>query len=207
MVKPQRKLRPPRAAASIEQALVLHRDGQLSEAEKIYGAILRIDPGHFDALHLYGVLQHQQGRSLEALRLVGRALRANSSSAEAFSNHRRDSRSPAAARGGACELRVPPLSIRANDVSALYNRGNALKALRRYDEALASYCEVLSRQPSHIDAQFNRGNTFSALGRQEEALASFDAVLALRPSHIDALIQRGNSLRALARHSGFACRV
>src|SRR6266568_2639043 len=104
MVKPQRNPRSPATAASIEQALALHREGRLGEAEKVYNAVLKANPDHFDALHLCGVLQHQQGRSLEALHLVGRALRAGSSSAEALSNH-----------------------------------GVILEALRRDDEALASF--------------------------------------------------------------------
>jgi Flp pilus assembly protein TadD len=86
MTKPRRGLRSPSTAGSVQQALALHRDGKLSEAERFYKAVLSVNPGDFDALHLCGVLHHQQGRSLEALQLIGRALRSNSSSAEALSN-------------------------------------------------------------------------------------------------------------------------
>ena len=57
-------------ASTLDEALALHRQGRLDEADRIYGDILARDPEHFDALHLSGVLRHQQGKSAEALRLV-----------------------------------------------------------------------------------------------------------------------------------------
>jgi len=60
-------------AQAIAGAAKLHRDGMASEAETLYQRILQIKPGHFDALHLLGVLRQQQGRSEEALRLIDAA--------------------------------------------------------------------------------------------------------------------------------------
>ena len=39
---------------------------------------------------------------------------------------------------------------------ALYNRGNALARLQRYDDALAAYDALLERNPEHRDALFNK---------------------------------------------------
>ncbi|MGD9604391.1 MAG: VWA domain-containing protein, partial [Gammaproteobacteria bacterium] len=39
---------------------------------------------------------------------------------------------------------------------ALYNKGNALARLGRLDEAIATYEEVLKRDPAHADATYNR---------------------------------------------------
>src|SRR5580704_17822099 len=84
MAKPRPKSQAWQTAGAIQEALSLHRGGRLGEAEQIYQAILRAEPRHFDALHLYGVRMHQQGRSLEALQLVGKALRANASAPDAL---------------------------------------------------------------------------------------------------------------------------
>src|ERR1700728_1297457 len=75
------------ALNSIQQALALHQQGRLGEADRIYGAILAADPHHFDALHLSGVLRHQQGRSADALRLVAAALKAQPNSADVLTNY------------------------------------------------------------------------------------------------------------------------
>jgi Tfp pilus assembly protein PilF len=81
------KKRSPQTARSIQEALALHRLGRLEEAGRIYDSVLADDPSHFDALHLAGVLRHQQGRSAEALRLVGAALKAQPGSADALANY------------------------------------------------------------------------------------------------------------------------
>jgi Tfp pilus assembly protein PilF len=75
------------AARCIQQALTLHQQGRLIEADALYGAVLAADPQHFDALHLRGVLHHQQGRSAEALRLVAAALKAQPRSPDVLSNY------------------------------------------------------------------------------------------------------------------------
>ena len=51
-----------------------HRDGRLTEAERDYQAALAAEPSHVDALHLLGVLRHQQGQHAEAAELVRRAV-------------------------------------------------------------------------------------------------------------------------------------
>jgi 2-polyprenyl-3-methyl-5-hydroxy-6-metoxy-1,4-benzoquinol methylase len=51
-----------------------HQAGQLPEAENCYRKILAIDPNHFEALHLLGVVAHQLGRSDLAARLIGTAI-------------------------------------------------------------------------------------------------------------------------------------
>ena len=76
------------------------------------------------------------------------------------------------------------LALRPDYPDALYNRGNALKPLKRYEEALASYDRAIALQPNHADAHNNRGQVLRELERYEEALASYDRALALRPRHV-----------------------
>ncbi len=71
---------------SLQQAVALHQQGRLDEAERLYQGILAGAPGNFDALHLLGVLMKQRGRSADALRLIDKALAANARSADALQN-------------------------------------------------------------------------------------------------------------------------
>src|SRR5438876_9790898 len=71
----------------LDQAIALHQKGGLAEAERLYLNILEAQPDHFDALHLLGIVRHQQGRDVEALELIGSALERNPRSAEALSNY------------------------------------------------------------------------------------------------------------------------
>jgi len=84
-------------------------------------------------------------------------------------------------------------------ILALNNRGIALNALMRFDEALASYDRAIALRPDFIEALMNRGNTLQELQRFDAALASFDRAIAVRPDHADAHYNRANTLQALAR--------
>ncbi len=76
--------------ATVAEALALavrhHRAGALAEAEQLYRQILAADPRHVVALHLLGVLAHQQGRNDLAVEAIGRALRLAPDYAEAHAN-------------------------------------------------------------------------------------------------------------------------
>ena len=81
----------------------------------------------------------------------------------------------------------------------LSNRGMTLHALKRFDEALASYDRALVLQPQFAAAHSHRGATLKALKRFDEALASYDRALALWPDYAEALTNRGVTLNALER--------
>ena len=68
------KLSPQQAEAALQEALALHRQGQLAAAEKGYARILKSFPDQFDALHLLGLLKLQTGKAGEAQRLITAAL-------------------------------------------------------------------------------------------------------------------------------------
>src|SRR5262245_25271779 len=74
-------------AKLLQEAVVLHQRGRLLEAEGLYDFVLKLVPENFNALHLLGLLRHQQGRPAEALQLIAAALRSNSGNADALSNY------------------------------------------------------------------------------------------------------------------------
>ncbi|MCP1842166.1 protein O-GlcNAc transferase [Bradyrhizobium sp. USDA 4524] len=91
------------------------------------------------------------------------------------------------------------IRLNGNVADAHSNLGNALRALRRFDEALASFDRAVALKQNLAPALYNRGLTLADLGRHEEALASFDRVHALAPDHADAHRNRGTALRKLQR--------
>ncbi|MFZ3309671.1 MAG: tetratricopeptide repeat protein [Xanthobacteraceae bacterium] len=195
----QASARRARSVRTIEQALALHREGKLDEADRVYGDLLVANPHNFDALHLAGMLRHQQGRSVDGLRMVAAALKAKPGAADARMNY------------GVILLALErhqealasfdqALAIGAATAALQYNRGNALKGLGRHEEALASYDRALALAPDLAVAHLNRGSTLAELGRHEEALASYDRALELKPGladRINALINRGKMLAKL----------
>ena len=59
---------------SLRAAIALHQAGQLGQAAQVYQQVLAQDPSNADALHLLGVLHHQQGNNPRAVELIGRAV-------------------------------------------------------------------------------------------------------------------------------------
>ncbi|MHC1944486.1 tetratricopeptide repeat protein [Bradyrhizobium sp. UFLA06-06] len=91
------------------------------------------------------------------------------------------------------------IRLNGNVADAHSNLGNALRALRRFDEALASFDRAIVLRQDLAPALYNRGLTLAEVGRHEEALASYDRVIALVPDHADAHRNRGAALRKLER--------
>jgi protein O-GlcNAc transferase len=185
-------------AAAFAQAMALHRGGRLTEAEIAYRRILDAEPGHFDSLHLFGVIHHQRGKHAEAVHHIDAALRINSNSASAHSNRG----SALEALGRFVEALASydqALAIRPDHAEVLFNRGNVLQSLMRPDDALASFDRALAVRPDYADALVNRGGVLQELERLDEALASYDRALAVRPDLVQALNNRATTLKALNR--------
>jgi hypothetical protein len=51
-----------------------HQSGRLTAAEAAYRQVLVIQPDHIDALHLLGVIAHQEGAKDQAVRYMRRAI-------------------------------------------------------------------------------------------------------------------------------------
>lgn len=184
----------------IQDALALHRQGRLDEAEKAYGRVLKAIPDQFDALHLCGMLKLQRGRAGEAYRLISAALKVDPRSADALSNLglvlNALKREPEALASFDKALTLVP-----EHAEALNNRGRALTDLGRPQEALACFDNVLRQQPGHVEALINRGSALCALQRFDAALGDYDAAIAAAPAHPGAHFNRGVALARLARHA------
>ena len=180
------------------EALSLHQSGRLMEAEALYRGILERDAGHFEARHHLGIIHHQRGEHIAAIRLIDAALQLSPNVAAAHNNR---GVALAALRRveDAVESYGRAIELKPDYVDALFNRGNALKNLQRFDAALASYDKVLALAPGHALAWAHRGNVLHALQRYDEAVASHDRAVALKPDFGEALNNRAATLARLGR--------
>ena len=124
--------------AKFQQALGLHKRGQIGQAQVIYEEILRVQPKHFDSLHLLGVSAIQTGRLEYGIQLIGDAIKVNPNVASAY-NNRGNALSGLKRLDEALASYDKALAINADYAEAYNNRGTVLSDLKRLDEALASY--------------------------------------------------------------------
>jgi protein O-GlcNAc transferase len=178
--------------AQFDQALAAHRAGRLAEAEPLYRAILRVDPGNFPTLRTLGFLEGQRGRYDAAIMLLGAALRISPQDETALKDY--GHALMLAGRGDAA-LAVYDrlLAIRPDAVEVLYNRSIILSGQGRASEALAALDRALALQPGSAMITYSRGVMMSQMGRHQDALADYDRALALDPN---LMLARGN--RAMA---------
>jgi protein O-GlcNAc transferase len=183
---------------TIQHAHKLVQKSRLTETERVYAAALKKNPNSFDALHRLGFVRYEQGRYVDALKLIGKALKLNSKAADALSHYgmilRKLKRHPEA-----LAYYDKALAIKPDYADALNNRANILLELGRYEDALTSCDKALEIKPRYPEALNNRGNVLMELKRFEEALDTYDQALKLEPSYVNALKNRGNALLEL-RH-------
>src|SRR5579872_3472267 len=182
--------------ARFQQAMALHQNGRLQEAEAIYRQILKIQPRHFDSLHLLGVIAYQIRNYQSAIDLIGQAIEIYPNAAAFYSN-----------RGNALlELKQLKAAVADYDKAILLkpdyaqaynNRGSALQALKQLEAALASYDKAVALAPDYAQAYNYRGSALQETKRPTDALASFDKAIALSPDYADAYGNRGIALQEL----------
>jgi protein O-GlcNAc transferase len=182
----------------LNEAVGLHRKGDLAAAEGLYLQLIEARPDHFDALHLLGILRCQQGRFSEALPSLGAALRANPDFPPALLNYGL-ALDALKRRQEALATFDKALAIQPGYAEALYHRGVVLHGLKRPAEALASFDKALSIIPDYVEVLYHRGMALLDLQQPAVALAGFERALAVKPDLVDAHTMRGIVLQSMHR--------
>jgi predicted O-linked N-acetylglucosamine transferase (SPINDLY family) len=183
-------------AGIFANAVACQQLGLLAEAQAGYKKVLKKSPNHFYALHLLGMIEHNNGNAEIAARLLKRALLVDPKSAAVHS----DLSLAQVALGRLDEALAScdnAIALKADFANAYYNRGNALLGLGRFTEAVSSYDQTIAIDPHHADALNNRGNALHQLGAFADAITSYDRALTLKPGYVAALANRGAALKDL----------
>jgi Flp pilus assembly protein TadD len=167
---------------ALQTALEHHNAGRLREAEAIYRQTLALYPEHPQALHLLGLVMHQQSQPLSALELIRRAIAANPQDAFYHCNLGvvlaelgRDQQAIGAYRRA--------IELRPNFHAAHFNLGNSLCKLHQYGPAVASYQKALALQPDDVKVQYNLAIALEFNGQIEEAKAIYRRAFELDPNN------------------------
>src|SRR5262245_58527359 len=177
--------RPVSLEEAVGLAIQLQQNEQWVAAGELYRQILEIAPDYADALHFYGVLLHQEGKSDKAVELIERSLELESDRADWHSNLaivRRD-RLELDAAIAACRRAI---ALDPEHANAHNNLGVLLKTQGHAAEAEAAYRTAVRVNPQHSDAYTNLGILLNSQKRVHEAVVCFCKVITFRPKHPEA---------------------
>jgi tetratricopeptide (TPR) repeat protein len=186
------------AQYAFRQASTLFRQGQLPAAEQYLRHVLRLQPDHFDALHLLGLIMRRQGRAGLATELLRRAVSINRTSAVAH-RHLANVLVDAGSLEEAIASFDRAIDLHPDFVEAHLGRGFTLLNLQRPRPALTSFDHVIRLRPNDAVAQRARATVLLALGRAEEALECCQYADQLAPGLAETHVAWGAALLSLGR--------
>ncbi len=188
------------AVLKLREAIALHQQGRIADAEIGYREVLKQLPNQPDALHFLGVVESQRGNHDRALQLFDRSLAVqprNPATHYNRANLLRDmGRVDEALRGYESTL-----ALNGRHSGALINRGALLGTQQRHAEALEHYDRATAVAPGDASLHYSRGRALMEMNRTSEAAQAFNRALELSPGNPDFLIGRAHALRRSGRLS------
>lgn len=173
--------------------MAAHNAGSLDAAAALYQRILEAKPRHPDALHLLGLVAHQQGQHARADALISRAIARNRRNAVYHSNHGAVLLALGRPREAEAALRRA-LALEPGRAEALSNLGNVLMRQGRPKEAEGCYRRAIAARPDYALAYNNLGGALRRQGALTEAEAAYRAALERSPRYPGALANLGRVL-------------
>jgi len=167
-------------AAQLEEAVALHRQGQLAEAQSRYRDILRADPANADAHYYLAMAACHEGRFAEGVELARKAAAGDARNARA---HKLIGMALQNLGRPAEALESLDRAVAAEPQNAELHglRAELLTALRRPDEAIASFERALAIEPGSPLAHAGLASLLQEQGRDADAVAHYRQALAAEP--------------------------
>jgi tetratricopeptide (TPR) repeat protein len=179
------------------KARTLHEQGDLSQANTLYGVVIASAPNHADALHMRGLLALQAGHPGPAFDLMSRAI------GIAASAYMHVNRAVALAGLNRFEEAIADYlaatALQPELAQAHKGRADLLRRLDQPDKAVVALGAAIALSPQDPSLHEALADTLRSLGKPAEALANYDRALALEPGRSATQVGRGSLLSEQGR--------
>ena len=188
----------------LAQGIAHHRSGDLPKATALYEDVLKIQPDHFGALYLLGVLSHYTGNPRRAVEFLRRALDVNPSDHDCLELLGRAlaalGRSLLASNdSGAAAILQQAVAASPDDAALRCDLGDALTSLGKSREAAAEYARATEIDNSLARPWYSVGCLQNERGAFANAADCFRKALSLFPDWPEAKHNLGQALFELGR--------
>ena len=177
----------------LTDAIELHQNGRLLEAEQAYRRILQIESNHPEALHLLGVIAHQKGHHQKAFQLISEAVGSKPQN-HRFHNNLGLVFEALNQMPDAIQSYRQALNLNPDYADACNNLGNALKKEGQIEEAMRYLRKALQLAPGMPEAQFNLAKILAQKGDLEAAIDHYQRAINHKPDYEKAYNNLGNAL-------------
>jgi len=182
----------PSADSLFRQALALHQQGNLKEAERLYRQVLEQNAHHADSLHLLGMIGYKCGHPEPALQLINQAIALKPDEAVYHSNLGVVMNS-LGKLDEAIQSYQRAVALRPAYPEAHSNMAHVLVTQGKYSDAVAHFERAIALNPDNADAYVNLGVTFAEMGDPQQAIPHYQRALALNPELAVAYSNLGNA--------------
>ena len=160
----------------LQKALALQKMGDHKSAEKAFKVMLQKAPNDPDALHLFGLSLHAQGRLKEAAEKIASAIKLLPGQAM-FHTHAGVVAVALGDFGSGMKHYQTAIECDPEYVDAYSNFGVLLDLSGQCEEALVVLNQGLAQDEQSVNILVNRGKVLVKLGRDVEAEASYRAAI------------------------------
>jgi predicted O-linked N-acetylglucosamine transferase (SPINDLY family) len=175
----------------LEEAILLHKKGQLKEAEKLYKSILKSSSSNFEVIHLLGIIKIQLKQFEEAIVWLNKAISINPNNHSVFNNL------------GVCYKELKKynealnnfqnaIKIKSDYAEAYNNLAIIYKSLENYEEAIKNYNKSIKLKPEYAESYNNLGIIYLNQEKFDAAKDLFEQAIKIKPNYAEAYYNLGN---------------
>ena len=181
-----------------QQGLALLNQERLEQAREIFEKVVKINPKHFDAFHLLGIIAAQLNAFEAADVLFDKAIKLNRNNPYFYCN-RGNVLKELKQFKNAISNYDKAIGINKDFALAHLNKSIALCDLERFEEALSSVDNAIQVKSNYAEAYYQRGFNLKELKRYDDALASYNQAIEIKPDFAEAYSSRGTLLAEFKR--------
>ncbi len=167
---------------ALKQAVQLHQNGHLDQAEAIYRQLINQYPENPDPYNLLGTVYHQRGKQRIAIELIQKALKIGPKKAMFYNNLGNALRESGEAKEAEKAFRKA-IRILPKFPSAMNNLGGCILASGNIPSAINVFQKTLKTAPDFYPARHNLGNAYYEKGENEKACECYRQVLSEHPEY------------------------
>lgn len=191
--------------STYRQALQLHQQGELSQAEALYKSLIATNPQHANAIHYLGVIYHQNGKHQLAIDTIAQAIKISPNSSDYVSNQGLAYKA-LKQHQQAIQCFQQALKLAPDDLDVYYNLGNTCVESEDFELAVQAYRRILRDYPQDTDlkealsyALDRQGIMSQQSGQYVEAERCYLEAIQLTPQRDGLYYNLGNAQRELGK--------